>query len=81
MYENGGGAAAMLYWNTGSGITVVPSSALTTTAQFVFRSLLTYGTHTISVYGMGSSLVTAGGDATLNTNLYNAINSYMTNLV
>jgi len=31
MYENGGGAAAMLYWNTGSGITVVPSSALTTT--------------------------------------------------
>ena len=57
------------------------SSALTTTAQFVFRSLGTYGTHTISVYGMGASLVTAGGDATLNTALYNAINTYMTNLV
>jgi|688.fasta_scaffold110773_2 hypothetical protein len=57
------------------------SSALTTTAQFVFRSLGTYGTHTISVYGMGASLVTAGGDATLNTALYNAINTYMNNLV
>jgi hypothetical protein len=57
------------------------SSALTTTAQLVFRSLLTYGTHTISVYGMGASLVTAGGDATLNTALYNAINTYMNNLV
>jgi hypothetical protein len=57
------------------------SSALTTTPQLVFRSLTTYGTHTISVYGMGASLVTSGGDATLNTNLYNAINTYMTNLV
>ena len=57
------------------------SSALTTTSQLVFRSLTTYGTHTISVYGMGASLVTSGGDATLNTNLYNAINTYMTNLV
>lgn len=58
-----------------------PSSALSTTSQIVFRSLTTYGTHTISVYGMGASLVTSGGDATLNTNLYNAINTYMTNLV
>jgi hypothetical protein len=57
------------------------SSALTTTAQLVFRSLTNYGTHTISVYGIGASLVTAGGDATLNTALYNAINTYMTNLV
>jgi hypothetical protein len=57
------------------------SSGLTTTAQLVFRSLTNYGTHTISVYGMGSSLVTAGGDATLNTALYNAINTYMNNLV
>jgi hypothetical protein len=57
------------------------SLSLNTTPQFVFRSLLTYGTHTISVYGMGASLVTSGGDATLNTNLYNAINTYMTNLV
>jgi hypothetical protein len=57
------------------------SSALTTTPQLVFRSLGAYATHTISVYGMGASLVTAGGNATLNTNLYNAINTYMTNLV
>lgn len=57
------------------------SSALSTTAQLVFRSLTNYGTHTISVYGMGSSLVTSGGVSTLNTNLYNAINTYMTNLV
>jgi len=57
------------------------SSALTTTPQLVFRSLAAYATHTISVYGMGASLVTAGGNATLNTNLYNAINTYMTNLV
>jgi hypothetical protein len=57
------------------------SSSLSTTPQLVFRSLTTYGTHTISVYGMGASLVTSGGDATLNTNLYNAINTYMTNLV
>jgi len=49
--------------------------------QLIFRSAGNYGTHTISIYGMGASLVTAGGDATLNTNLYNAINSYMTNLV
>jgi acetolactate synthase-1/2/3 large subunit len=30
---------------------------------------------------MAASLVTAGGDATLNTALYNAINTYMNNLV
>jgi hypothetical protein len=64
------------------------STASSPAAQLIFRSsggstptILNYGTHTISVYGMGASLVTAGGNATLNTNLYNAINTYMTNLV
>ena len=57
------------------------SSSLIAAAQLVFRSSGAYGTHTISIYGMGASLVTSGGDATLNTNLYNAINTYMTNLV
>jgi hypothetical protein len=64
------------------------STASSTAVQLIFRSsggstptTANYGTHTISVYGMGASLVTSGGDATLNTNLYNAINTYMTNLV
>lgn len=57
------------------------STGSSSASQLIFRSVGNYGTHTISIYGMGGSLVTAGGDATLNTNLYNAINTYMTNLV
>lgn len=33
-YENGGGAAAYLYWNTGSGITLVPSASLATDSTY-----------------------------------------------
>lgn len=33
-YENGGGAVAMLYWNTGSGITIVPSSNYATSSAY-----------------------------------------------
>jgi len=33
-YENGGGAAAMLFWNTGSGITIVPTSEYATSATY-----------------------------------------------
>jgi hypothetical protein len=33
-YENGGGAAAMLYWNTGAGITIVPGTSYATTATY-----------------------------------------------
>lgn len=69
-----------------SGTTTSTSSSSAT--QLIFRSsggstptIANYGTHTISVYGMGASLVTSGGDATLNTNLYNAINTYMNNLI
>lgn len=64
------------------------STGSSTAPQLIFRSsggasptIANYGTHTISVYGMGASLVTSGGDSTLNTALYNAINTYMNNLV
>lgn len=33
-YENGGGASAYWYWDTGSGITLVPSSNLATSAKY-----------------------------------------------
>lgn len=33
-YENGGGATAFWYWNTGSGIVLVPSTSLATTSTF-----------------------------------------------
>ena len=33
-YENGGGAAAMLFWNTGAGITIVPSSNFATASNY-----------------------------------------------
>jgi hypothetical protein len=71
-----------VYENTNLSISGTTASTGTSTqVQLIFRSAGNYGTHTISIYGMGASLVTAGGDATLNTNLYNAINTYMTNLV
>lgn len=78
-----------LFQNTNLSVSgTTTSTASSTATQLIFRSsggstpnALNYGTHTISVYGMGASLVTAGGNATLNTNLYNAINTYMTNLV
>ena len=33
-YENGGGAVAQLYWNTGAGITIVPSTSYATTSTY-----------------------------------------------
>ena len=33
-YENGGGAVAQLYWNTGSGITIVPSTNYATSSSY-----------------------------------------------
>lgn len=33
-YENGGGAAAMLYWNTGAGITIVPTGSFATSSTY-----------------------------------------------
>jgi hypothetical protein len=38
-YENGGGAAAFWYWNTGSGIVLVPSTNLATTNNYWVPSL------------------------------------------
>ena len=38
-YENGGGAVAQLYWNTGSGITLIPSSNFATTSTYWAPSL------------------------------------------
>lgn len=71
-----------VYENTNLSISgTTPSTGTSTQVQLIFRSAGNYGTHTISIYGMGGSLVTSGGDATLNTNLYNAINTYMNNLV
>lgn len=33
-YENGGGAVAQLYWNTGAGITIVPSTSYATSSTY-----------------------------------------------
>ena len=58
-YENGGGAAAQLYWNTGSGITIVPGSNYASSASYWGPSITgTGGGTVITTTTSGSTVYT-----------------------
>lgn len=63
-----------LFKNTTQISRTATSTSVNNANQLILRSSTTYGSHTISAYGMGASLVNE------NAALYNALNTYLASL-